>query len=90
VTENEDFNSAFHRSMQRGGQVGALLLRAHGLVGYPEWPADLVGASTNASERLSANQRTNLLLGTPLEAAVRDPRWQATNTIVGEAAGDVR
>ncbi|HET7631388.1 MAG TPA: helicase-related protein [Gemmatimonadaceae bacterium] len=79
VIDNEDFNAAFHRSMQRGGQVGALLVRAHGLVGYPEWPSDLVEESIGAVEHLSANQRTNVLLGTPLEAAVRDPRWQAAN-----------
>jgi hypothetical protein len=73
----EDFNTVFHRSMQRGGQVGALLVRAHGLVGYPDWPTDLVRTAREFAERLSANQRKNVLLGTPLEAAVRDPRWAA-------------
>lgn len=81
ATDAEDFNAAFHRAMQRGGQLGALLVRAHGLVGYPDWPADLVEESVDAVERLSANQRTNVLLGTPLEAAVRDPRWQALTTL---------
>lgn len=81
ATENEDFNSAFHRAMQRGGQVGALLVRSHALVGYPSWPAGLVEESLRAAEHLSANQRTNVLLGTPLEAAVRDPRWRAAATL---------
>lgn len=78
---NEDFNAAFHRAMERGGQVGALLVRAHGFVGYPEWPADLVQAAVQDAERLGANRRTNVLLGTPLEAAVRDPRWAAMATL---------
>jgi hypothetical protein len=81
ATDSEDFNAAFHRSMQRGGQVGALLARAHGLVRYPQWPEDLVEQSLAAADALSANQRTNVLLGTPLEAAVRDPRWAAAATL---------
>ncbi len=84
ASEGEDFNAALHRSMQRGGQVGALLVRAHGLIGYPEWPESLVRTAIEAAERLGANQRTNLLLGTPLEAAVRDPRWEAGITLADE------
>jgi superfamily II DNA or RNA helicase len=77
----EDFNVAFHRGMQRGGQVGALLVRAHGLIGYPQWPSDLVQAAVSMADQLGANQRANVLLGTPLEAAVRDPRWVASTII---------
>lgn len=77
ASEHEDFNATFHRVMQRGGQVGALLSRAYGLVGYPQWPIDLIRAAEEAADRLGANQRVNVLLGTPLEAAVRDPRWSA-------------
>jgi superfamily II DNA or RNA helicase len=86
--DDEDFNTAFHRTMQRGGQTGVLLARAHGLVGYPEWSTQLVTAATEAAERLNGNQRTNVLLGTPLEAAVRDPRWAAAATLdcIGERA----
>jgi Helicase conserved C-terminal domain len=78
---NEDFNVVFHRAMQRGGQVGALLVRAHGLVGYPQWSSDLVQTAIEMADRLGANQRANVLLGTPLEAAVRDPRWVALTVI---------
>ena len=78
---DEAFNVAFHRAMQRGGQVGALLVRAHGLVGYPEWPGAVMRDAAEFVSRLSANQRTNVLLGTPLEAAVRDPRWIAATTL---------
>lgn len=81
ANEDEDFNAVFHRAMERGGQVGALLVRAHGLVGYPEWPVDLVRAAVQDADRLGANRRTNVLLGTPLEAAVRDPRWAALATL---------
>ncbi|MDP9223366.1 MAG: SWF/SNF helicase family protein, partial [Actinomycetota bacterium] len=89
ANEDEDFNAAFHRAMQRGGQVGALLARAHGLVGYPEWPTDLVRTAVEAAERLGANRRTNVLLGTPLEAAVRDPRWSARAALGREASTPV-
>jgi hypothetical protein len=78
---DEDFNAAFHRAMQRGGQVGALLVRAHGLLGYPLWTAAEVRAALDVAGRLTGNQRTNVLLGTPLEAAVRDPRWTAATTL---------
>jgi hypothetical protein len=81
AADGEDFNAAFHRSMQRGGPLGALLLRAYELVGYPEWPVDLVREATEFADALSANQRKNVLLGTPLEAAVRDPRWAAVRTL---------
>lgn len=83
--EGEAFNSAFHRWMDRGGQTAALLTRVHGLVGYPEWPSSDLRASSVAVDRLTTNQRKNLLLGTPLEAAVRDPRWVARDWL-GEGA----
>lgn len=73
----ESFNVAFHRWMQRGGQTSALLERAYTLVGYPEWTAGEIAVAEAAVAKLTSNQRKNLLLGTPLEAAVRDPRWAA-------------
>lgn len=78
----EDFNRAFHRWMQRGGETAALLTRAHGLVGYPEWTESERREAEQRVERLTANQRKNLLLGTPLQAAIRDPRWQAMAVLV--------
>jgi superfamily II DNA or RNA helicase len=87
AAESEDFNAAFHRSMERGGQVGAVLVRAHALVGYPEWAPTDVQEARDAAALLAANQRTNVLLGTPLEAAVRDPRWSAL-AVLGNTSGD--
>jgi len=81
AADDEDFNTAFHRAMMRGGQIGALLTRAHSLMGYPEWPPNVEQAARESVQRMGANQRTNLLLGTPLEAAVRDPRWSARTTL---------
>lgn len=78
---NEDLNAVFHRMMQRGGQVGALLRRAHDLVGYPDWAEDVVRTAIDTSQKLSGNQRINVLLGTPLEATARDPRWKAQATL---------
>lgn len=75
--DEEDFNTAFHRWMQRGGQTAALLVRVYGLVGYPTWDTTLVEKAVIEAHSLSTNQRKNVLLGTPLEAAVRDPRWVA-------------
>ncbi len=40
ASDDEDLNSVFHRAMQRGGQVAALLERAHGLLGSPTWSAE--------------------------------------------------
>jgi hypothetical protein len=87
--ENDDeaFNSAFHRWMQRGGQTAALLARAHALVGYPEWTAGDMQTAANAVAELTPNQRTNVLLGTPLAAAVVDPRWGARETLLHLSAG---
>jgi superfamily II DNA or RNA helicase len=79
--KDEDFNAAFHRWMQRGGQTAALLVRAHGLVGYPEWEAGLLETKMEEADGLTTNQRKNVLLGTPLEAAVRDPRWLARESL---------
>lgn len=85
---DEPFNAAFHRAMQRGGAVGAVLGRAYGLLGYPEWPERLMRECVEFVERLSASQRQNLLLGTPLEAAVRDPRWMGRGTLASMGQGD--
>lgn len=79
--DDEDFNAAFHRWMQRGGQTAALLIRAYGLVGYPLWDDAVVEEAISQARLLSANQRKNVLLGTPLEAAVRDPRWGARSVL---------
>jgi len=84
ATSDETLNSAFHRSMMRGGQVGSLLARAHALVGYPDWPDNLDEEMREYAKGLAINQRANLLLGTPLEAAVRDPRWIAKITLEDE------
>jgi hypothetical protein len=77
----EAFNVVFHRAMQRGGQVAALLVRAHVLVGYPDWPDAVVRDAVEHVAKLTTNQRKNVLLGTPVEAAVRDPRWVAVATL---------
>jgi superfamily II DNA or RNA helicase len=79
--DGEDLNTAFHRSMQRGGPLGALLTRAYELVGYPAWESDLIQEAGRFADDLSMNQRKNVLLGTPLEAAVKDPRWAARYTL---------
>lgn len=77
----QDYNAAFHRWMQRGGQVAALLAQAHDLIGYPEWSDAEIADAERAALSLSANQRKNVLLATPLEAAIKDPRWMARSTL---------
>jgi hypothetical protein len=73
----EEFNETFHRYMGHGGQTAALLIRAHGLVGYPDWTAWEVQSATAHVLGMTESQKKNLRLGSPLEAAVRDPRWAA-------------
>ena len=76
-----DLNLTFQREMGRAGQVGVLLTQAFQLVSYPAWDAAQIRWAKGEVEGLGPNQRTNLLLGTPLGAALRDPRWEARATL---------
>jgi len=58
------------------------LRRAHALIGYPEWPPALIAELRGEVEELTANQRKNVLIGSQLDAALDDPRWQAVATIL--------
>lgn len=78
---DEDLNRVFHTWMQRAGQSGELLKRSFELVGYPEWSADILRMPMEAIAGMTTNQRKNILLGTPLEAALKDPRWTAAATL---------
>ena len=78
---SEDLNAVLHKMLARPGQTGELMRRVYELVGYPEWTEAVLQGPREIIAELSHNQRTNVLLGTPLEAALRDPRWEAANTL---------
>jgi len=76
-----DLNQAFHDQQTRNIASAERLRRAHALVGYPDWQPSLVAELRGEVEDLVANQRKNVLIGSPLDAALDDPRWQAVATL---------
>ena len=51
------------------------------MIGYPEWAPTLVAELRREVEDLTVNQRRNVIIGSPLDAALNDPRWQAASTL---------
>lgn len=76
-----DLNRVFHAQRSRDIASALRLGRAYELVGYPEWDAGLVAEIRGVVRTLTANQRENILLGSPLDAAMADPRWRARHTL---------
>lgn len=76
-----DLNVAFHAQQLRDIASAGRLRRAHALVGYPEWPATMVTEIRQEIESLTTNQMKNVVIGSPLEAALEDPRWLAAATL---------
>jgi hypothetical protein len=76
-----DLNQVFHTQRTRDIASAVRLARAHELVGYPEWDTVLVEEMRQVVRGLGANQRQNVLLGSPLDAAIADPRWRAAETL---------
>lgn len=76
-----DLNQEFHTQQLREIASAERLRRAHAMVGYPEWPPTLLAELRGEVEDLTANQRKNVIIGSPLDAALGDPRWQAVATL---------
>lgn len=72
-----DLNQTLHNQRQRDIASAARLNQAYELIGYPQWDPELVSDLRQEAGRLTANQRKNVLLGSPLDAALADPRWRA-------------
>lgn len=81
VPDAVDLNQAFHDQQARNIASAERLRRAHALVGYPEWAPALVAELREEVGGLTANQRKNVLIGSPLDAALDDPRWQSATTL---------
>jgi len=82
-----DLNQVFHAQRARDIASAARLARVHELVGYPDWDAAVLEEMRRAVQGLSPNQRDNVLLGSPLDAAIADPRWQARQTLATHEVG---
>jgi len=82
-----DLNQVFHAQRTRDIASAVRLGRAYELVGYPEWDTALVEEIRQLVRGLGANQRDNVLLGSPLDAAIGDPRWRARETVARAAEG---
>ena len=76
-----DLNQTFHGQQLRDIASADRLRRSHSLIGYPNWPAELVQELRAEVSGLAANQRKNILIGSPLDAALDDPRWLAVKTL---------
>ena len=73
-----DLNGVFHHQMIRDIASAHRLKQCYEkLGGYPEWPADLQEELEAFADGLAENQKKARLLGTELDAALQDPRWQA-------------
>jgi superfamily II DNA or RNA helicase len=81
VPEALDLNQVFHEQQARNIASADRLRRAHALIGYPEWAPALVAELRGEIEDLTVNQRRNVIIGSPLDAALNDPRWQAAATL---------
>jgi len=78
--ETDDLNRVFHHLMTRDIAGARRLMRCFELFGkaYPEWDDSLRGELAAWSLSLSAGQRRARFAGAELEAAIRDPRWEAS------------
>lgn len=81
VPDAIDLNAAFHEQQARNIVSAERLRRAHALIGYPDWTPELLSELRQEVGTLSANQQKTVLTGSPLDAALADPRWQAADTL---------
>jgi hypothetical protein len=81
VPDTTDLNQALYEQQTRDISSADRLRRAHAMVGYPEWAPSIIAELRDEIAILSVNQRKNVLIGSPLDAALDDPRWQAVVTL---------
>jgi hypothetical protein len=87
VPDATDLNQTFFDQQTRDISSADRLRRAHALIGYPEWAPSIVADLRGEIAILSINQRKNVLIGSPLDAALDDPRWQAIATLRARFTG---
>ena len=73
-----DLNAGWYEQMSNETS-GAVRLKSalERFGGYPEWPDALQRELEEFARNASANQRRGLLMGSQLDAALEDPRWEA-------------
>jgi hypothetical protein len=73
-----DLNQVLYQQMSRDLASATRLRQClEKFDGYPAWPEDLRAELDEFVRQISPNQRKATLIGSPLEAALQDPRWQA-------------
>ncbi|MGH9449730.1 MAG: DEAD/DEAH box helicase [Terriglobia bacterium] len=73
-----DLNGIFYRQMSRDIASRDRLDQCFKKLGdYPAWPPEMLRDLESFVGRLNVNQRRARLLGTEIDAALQDPRWDA-------------
>ena len=79
---SSDLNQILYQQMSRDTASAARLRQClEKLGGYPDWPDNLRSELDDFIHQTSPNQRKAVLLGSPLEAALQDPRWEAAKSL---------
>jgi superfamily II DNA or RNA helicase len=74
-----DLNNPWYRQMSREISGATRLKQAQAKIGgYPEWPSALMHELEDFARLASDNERRGLLMGSQLDAALADPRWNVT------------
>lgn len=74
----DELNDTLYKQMSRDiGSARRLQKCIDMLDGYPEWHLELRSELERFAESLAEGQRQARLLGSELDAALDDPRWQA-------------
>jgi hypothetical protein len=74
-----DLNSVLHRQISRDIAGARRLQECRNRLGdYPDWPPDLCRELGIFHAGLNEGQRTARLLGSELDAALDDPRWNVS------------
>lgn len=80
-----DLNAVFFGQLTRDIASAIRLRRVHDRISYPNWESAFVADVREQVRRLTAGQRSSVLLGKPLDAALDDPRWTAVKTLEADA-----
>jgi superfamily II DNA or RNA helicase len=76
---SDTLNSVFYEQMNREHATAARLMRCYARFenDYPDWTPELRSELLRFAGEVTANQRAGRLIGSELDAALDDPRWNA-------------
>ncbi len=78
-SDTADLKDRLYQQMSRDTAGAQRLKQCFEKLGdYPEWSGDLVRELQLFAREVTANRRKARLLGSELDAALQDPRWEAT------------